>query len=250
METRHLELKTEFGIDGQGSLDIFKNDSSKALILICPGGGYHHLSPRESLPVVNKFLSFGYNCALLKYSVSPYSYPTQLNEINASIKYLSKIYKNIFLMGFSAGGHLASLGGTDIYSSLVKGMILCYPVISLNEYTHLGTQTNFLGSINLEENRKKFSINNRVNKLTPPTFIWCTRTDESVSYQNTLMMIEALKKNNVYNEFIIYPNGPHGMALADESATIEGHENCKDEEVAGWVNNANLFIQKVLKDEK
>jgi endo-1,4-beta-xylanase len=153
-------------------------------------------------------------------------------------------------MGFSAGGHLASLGGTDIYSSLVKGMILCYPVISLNEYTHLGTQTNFLGSINLEENRKKFSINNRVNKLTPPTFIWCTRTDESVSYQNTLMMIEALKKNNVYNEFIIYPNGPHGMALADESATIEGHENCKDEEVAGWVNNANLFIQKVLKDEK
>ena len=148
METKHIIIKDSFKVEGQGTLDIFVNDVNKAMILICPGGGYDHLSTREAMPVVNKFLSFGYNCALLKYSVSPFCYPTQLDEINACIKYLLDSFTNVFVLGFSAGGHLAGLGGTDIYSSKIKGLILCYPVISLHSETHLGTQRNLLGKNN------------------------------------------------------------------------------------------------------
>lgn len=249
MEKIHLDLNKEFNIEGNGTLDVFILDTTKPMILICPGGGYHHLSPRESLPVVNKFLSFGYNCALLRYSVAPFSYPTQLNEINNSIKYLSKSFQDLFLMGFSAGGHLSGLGGTDIYHSLIKGMILCYPVISLNKYTHLGTQQNLLKDMNTPLNQEKFSICNRVSEETAPTFIWCTKTDQAVPYENSLMMKDALDKHGVYNELKVFPFGPHGMALADDTATIEGHDDCKNPEVATWVNYADKFIKKVVNHE-
>ena len=249
MEIKHYNLNKNFNIKGEGTLDVFIQESNKPLILVCPGGGYTHLSTREALPVVNKFLSFGYNSALLKYSVEPYSYPTQLNEINACIKHLLSINNNLFIVGFSAGGHLTGLGGTDIYQDKIKGLILCYPVISLGEHTHLGSQQTLLKDMNTLENQIKFSINNRVTKSTPKTFIWCTNEDKTVPPINCQLMVDALNKYGIYNEFVIYPHGPHGMALADETATTDGHEDCYSKEVQTWIYKAKDFIEKVMKND-
>ena len=70
-----INFKSKFNIDGTGTLTIYPNDEDKPMILIIPGGGYDHLSTREAIPVSNKFLDLGYNTAILRYSVSPFSFP-------------------------------------------------------------------------------------------------------------------------------------------------------------------------------
>ena len=99
------------------SLEIFKNNSnnnkSDTVILIFPGGAYKFVADREGKPVAQRFLSYGYSCAVLTYKVGYGCYPTNFIQGLKSIKYLSKIFKKIVLMGFSAGGHLAGFLGTS-----------------------------------------------------------------------------------------------------------------------------------------
>lgn len=221
--------------------------NNKPMIVIFPGGGYHHLSTREAIPVSDKFISLGYNTTIVYYSVAPFADFIQEQQANMVIKTLSKKYRDIFVLGFSAGGHLAGVTATQENAYNIKGMILCYPVISLKEYTHQGSLNNFLNGNLTLKNKQKYSIQNRVNKNTVPCFIWTTKDDASVPYENTLMMIEALKKNNVYHNYIIYPSGPHGMALADETAIHNGDKAYINKEIAKWVNKADEFIKEVLK---
>lgn len=232
----------------QACLEINNLYENKPCILIIPGGGYGHLSPREGKPVSDKFISLGYNTAILSYSLGPkYSYPVQKDEVNTAIIYLSTKFKNIFIMGFSAGGHLAGIGGTDINSHLLKGMILCYPVINLEKETHQGTKDNFLGKYKDDkEYQHNFSIDNRVTPTTPPTYIWTTLEDQAVPPSNTIRMEEALTKNNVYHEMELYPHGRHGLALADETAIKDGDTSYVIPEVQSWPNKVDAFIKKVL----
>ncbi len=227
--------------------NLFEN---KPCILIIPGGGYSHLSTRESKPVSDKFISLGYNTAILSYSLGPkYSYPVQKDEVNTALIYLSTKFKDLFIMGFSAGGHLAGIGGTDVNSSLLKGMILCYPVINFEKETHIGTRDNFLGKYNLDsEYQHNFSIDNRVTENTPPTYIWTTLEDQTVPPSNTTRMEEALSKNNVYHEMKLYPHGRHGLALGDETAIKDGDTSYVIPEVQDWPNNVDAFIKKVLEN--
>ena len=219
---------------------------NKPIIVIFPGGAYHHLSTREAIPVSNKFISLGYNTAVVYYSIAPFSNYIQEMQANMVIKTLSEKYDAIFTLGFSAGGHLAALAATQENVYNIKGMILSYPVISLKEYTHKETQANFLGNNNNLQNQEKYSIHKRVNKNTVPCFIWTTKDDKSVPYENTLMMVEALKKNNIFHKCVIFPTGPHGMALADETAIKDGDTSYVNKEVATWVNEADKFIKEVL----
>ena len=238
-----LEMKTyNFKID----IDI--TFEKAPLIVIFPGGGYSHLSDREALPVANKFKSLGYNVAIVYYSVAPHSNFIQLKQAQLAIKELSKRYRNIFVMGFSAGGHLAGLVATEQEKYNIKGAILCYPVISFLNHVHLGTRNNFLANGNdNEENRIKYSIDKRINKDSVPTFVWATKTDQSVPYENTMMLVEALKENQIVYKYHIFPKGPHGMALADESAIKDGDTSYVNKEVATWVNMADEFIKDILK---
>ena len=220
---------------------------SKPIIVIFPGGSYTHLSTREAIPVSNKFIELGYNTAIVYYSVAPFANYIQEKQANLVIKTLSEKFKDIFVLGFSAGGHLAGLTATQENVYNIKGMLLSYPVISLNYYTHKGTQENFLKENNNLANQEKYSIHNRVNKNTVPCFIWSTIDDEAVPYENTLMMVDVLKKNGVFHKCVLFPSGPHGMALADESAILNGNLAYVNKEVAKWVNMADDFIKKVIK---
>lgn len=236
-------------------LKIYKNQDSEntkkseTVVLTIPGGGYSYVADREGYPIVNKFISLGYSSALLVYKVGYGCYPTNYEQGLKSIERLSKLFKNIILMGFSAGGHFAGFLGTSERNKIpsVVGMILCYPVITFGEKAHIGSAKNFLGNkFKDDQQRKKYSIENRVNENTLPTFIWCTKEDELVPYENTLLMEEKLKKYEIKHIVKIFENGQHGLALADESTMVNNNKKLINKDVQQWVKIADEFIESLI----
>ena len=209
----------------------------RPLILICPGGGYEFLSDREGESIAFKFNSFGYHAAVIYYSIAPVTYPTQLLEVSAAVKYFKDHAEEyhidpdrIAIFGASAGGHAAADYATgyfrDEVTSVLKvssdylkpaGMILAYPVITSGPFAHRGSFDNLLGE--LRDNKKMLdylSIENRITKETPPAFIWHTFPDGCVPVENSLLLAEAMKKENIPFELHIFPSGDHGLGRADE----------------------------------
>ena len=129
-------------------------------------------------------------------------------------------------------------------------MILCYPVISFVNNVHAFSRYNFFGQNNTstEKDWEKFSIENRVNNNTIPTFIWTIKNDLTVPYENTLAMIDSLKKYGIKHEYKIYKTGVHGMALSDEFDIRNGNINYKNPLVAKWIFLAINFFENILKD--
>ena len=250
-------------LGNEGYLEIFENKGesvkiktktgkiykSEIIFLILPGGGYESYSSFEGIPVAEKFLSLGYSGAVLKYSYSK-GYPIHYNQGLKSIEILSKKFKKIILIGFSAGGHLSGIIGTServkLYNTV--GMILCYPVISFVNKPHEGSRDHFFANEteNTEENRILFSVENRVNSTTLPTFIWTVRHDELVPYENTLYMIEKLKKYNIPYDYRIFEEGHHGMVFADEIIIEDGVEKLKYPEASKWLGLACDFMENII----
>ena len=249
-----------------GSLQIFKNPNkreemetktgkifkSDIVFLIIPGGSYKYLGISERDVIAKKFFYLGYSSAILIYSVYPKCYPNNYKQGLLSIKILSSKFSKIIIMGFSAGGHLAGLLGTTdrtkLYNSV--GMILCYPVISFVKNVHEKSRKNFFGDQNKnnEKNQQLFSIENRVNKDTLPTFIWTVQNDKVVPYENTVFMIDKLKEFNITYDSIIFEKGRHGMALADHFSIKYGIKEYENKTVSKWVESACDFFEKVIKN--
>lgn len=226
-------------------LGINKINESKDIILILPGGGYQALSNRESWPVANKFNTLGYNTCVLYYRISPCEAFAPFEDGMDALEFLSKDYDNIIACGFSAGGHLAGLLGTIGTKYNIKGMILCYADMCLDDPKN-DTTYNFLQDKNTLEFRTKYSVDNLVDKNTVPAFLWTTKTDELVPYTYTLRVAEKLNEYGIYNECIIYPEGRHGLALANYDTLPGGLMSFYNEEVQGWVDKADMFIKKIL----
>lgn len=244
-----MSLKTNLIYIGEyeATLELFENGKKDEIVVICPGGGYHHLSPREATPVAEKFFSNDIPCCILRYTVLKH-YPTQYNELLEAIKHVHSLgYKKIYLCGFSAGGHLASLVGATYKNHLdfeIEGLILGYPVIQLvGENIHKGTRFNLLGAMEDCEEAKDLSIANLVTKDMPKVFLFTTYDDNSVPFENSLALIDALRKHNVSLEAHIFPHGPHGVALADETAIKDGDTSYVIPLVATWSEYAIKFIK-------
>ena len=135
--------------------------------------------------------------------------------------------KRVGILGFSAGGHLASTLAThydagnpnatdsiEKMSSRPDVQILIYPVVTMGEFTHAGSKKNLLGENPTAEQIKKYSNELQVTKDTPPAFLVHTMTDKAVPIENSLQYIAALRKNGVPFEFHSYEQGPHGFGLA------------------------------------
>lgn len=134
----------------------------------------------------------------------------------------------IFICGFSAGGHLAaSLGvfwnraflserlGLDKEKIRPSGLLLCYPVISSGEYGHAASFDNLTGDGASEFDREFLSLETQAGGQVPPVFMWHTDTDGTVPAENSLLFAWALKKAGVSLELHIFPEGRHGLALAN-----------------------------------
>ena len=211
------------------------------LVLICPGGGYAMTSNREAEPIALQFNSMGYQAAVLRYSCAPAVYPTALCEVAQSVKLIREHAEDwnvdaekIIVMGFSAGGHLAASYGVFWNESwltekmqcdkqLLKpnGLVLCYPVISSKEeIAHQDSIKNLLGE-SYPEMKEQESLEDKVGKHTPKTFLWHTFTDPVVPFWNSFRFAEALGKAGVPMEYHLYPQGGHGLSLANEQTANE-----------------------------
>jgi acetyl esterase/lipase len=206
-------------------------------VVIAPGGAYRVLaSNHEGRAPANFFNTLGIAAFVLKYRLGPaYHHPVELGDAQRAIRIVRAraaewhvAPDRIGIMGFSAGGHLASTAAThfdagnssaadpiDRVSSRPDFSILGYPVISLTEpWTHQGSKTNLLGANPDAALARSLSNETQVTKDTPPTFLFHTNADTVVPPENSVAYYLALRKAGVPAELHIFKDGPHGVGLA------------------------------------
>lgn len=231
----------------------FKNTKRKN-VLVLPGGGYVFTSEREKDPIMFAFLAKGYNTYSLSYSCNK-AYPIPHIDVACAMLYIANHneVKDTILVGFSAGGHLASsyaylykdLAEDKDEANLIKpyALVLGYPVISLyNNPKNPNTKKRVAN--NDPKLMKLLSSELHVSNDYPPTFIFATKDDQMVDVRHSLLLKDSLIKHNVKNKCIIYSSGPHGLALANE-ATYSNDNNFLNEEVSHWVDEAHKFIKSI-----
>ncbi len=203
-------------------------------VLIFPGGGYDHLADHEGANVALELNKKGVSAFVFYYRVAPYTHPIYIYDVKRAIRYIrynAQKYNinpdKIGVMGFSAGGHLASVlaehydhyeykyrDEIDNISARPDSLCMCYPVVSITKpILHVRTSNNISGGN--EEVKKALSSELSVRKDMPPTFIWHTFEDKSVDCRNSLEMAMALKEKNCNFELHIFPEGKHGLDLAN-----------------------------------
>ena len=223
------------------SLTIFLPAEYQAVmhtgVVVCPGGGYGGLaSNHEGRQVANWLNSLGIAAFVLKYRLGPrYHHPVELGDAQRAIRLVRThaadygvVPDRIGIMGFSAGGHLASTAGTHFdagnpgdadpiqrAASRPDFLVLGYPVISFTTpYTHQGSLKNLLGDHPDPKLVENLSNELQVTAQTPPTFLFQTNADRSVPAENSVLFYLALRKAGVPAEMHIFERGPHGVGLA------------------------------------
>jgi acetyl esterase/lipase len=217
-------------------------------VIICPGGGYTRLAYNwEGTDVARLLSAKGITAIVLKYrlpdsksNITPHLSPlmdakraTRIVRANAGAWNINK--NNIGIMGFSAGGHLASTLATHFddgdknskdtieqQSSRPDFAILIYPVISMSKkIMHEGSKNNLIGQHPDSSLAKLYSNELQVTKQTPPTFLVHATDDKSVPVENSLLFYQALKDNSVSAEMHIFPKGGHGFGLGLGDKSLE-----------------------------
>ncbi len=229
-------------------------------VLIFPGGGYEHVSPREAEPVALRFTAKGYAAFVLEYSCGPHPFPVALREAAMAMKYIRENAQDLEVnasmvaaVGFSAGGHLCGTLGTlyddavlkDIGSSEVLRpdvLGLCYPVAVSWGKTHEGSFQNL--TFGDAELRSRLSLDRLVRPDMPPVFLWHTRQDASVPCRNSLIFATALAETQVPFALHIYHKGPHGLSVADETAYPAGKVPAVSADVTGWIESMMEFFRE------
>ena len=216
-------------------LALHPSDTHTAVIIF-PGGGYGMLaSNHEGRQVANWFNALNVTAFVVKYRLGPrYHHPIELEDAQRAIRLVRSRAAEfevspdrIGVMGFSAGGHLASTAGThfdagnasaadpiDRVSSRPDFMILAYPVISfVAPYSHRGSANNLLGENADPKLLAELSNELHVTSQTPPTFLFSTDADTTVPAENSVAFYLALRKAGVPAEMHIFEKGPHGVGL-------------------------------------
>ncbi len=271
IHTKIVDLYQFFGKDSQGASggklrcmywktpDVISGSRIRPGVLILPGGGYGHVSPRESEPVAARFLARGYGVFILEYSIAPRRFPAQLQEAAMAMVYLRQRSEDweigpIAAVGFSAGGHLCGTLGTMFDGPEVMALGLgegirpdalglCYPVVVSWGRTHRGTFQNLTGGD--AKLTARLSLETLVRPDMPPVFLWHTQEDPSVPVRNSLILASALEEKQVPFSLRIYPKGPHGLSTAD----IQAYPRSKVPKVSGnltnWPEDMMDFLEEI-----
>ena len=232
------------------------NKTSDGAVVIFPGGAYMKRAEHEGDGYARFLCEHGITAFVVDYRVTPSFFPLPLLDARRAVQYVRyfserfNISKDkIYVMGSSAGGHLASML-CNVYDEfeyenkdeisredfVPDGHILCYPVINLDDEKI----ANKLSGINLlgdKADMYKTALSNekRVNERTPKAFIWHTTDDLSVNILNSINYAYALKENNVDFELHIYPNGRHGLGLGIDDSKESDHISSWGDLLIKWL---------------
>jgi acetyl esterase/lipase len=227
-------------------------NSTGAAVIIFPGGGYRsNAITHEGFDVAKRFNEIGVTAFVVKYRL-----PNDATMVNKEIGPLQdaqqaikmvrekaaeyKIDANrIGIIGFSAGGHLASTLGTHFKSAKISNekntslradfMILVYPVVSFqDDICHKGSRENLIGKQPSKENITLYSNELQVTSETPPTFLIHASDDDVVVAANSIRFYESLIQHNVKAELHMYQAGGHGFGLDNKTTTDDWFERCKN----------------------
>jgi acetyl esterase/lipase len=240
-----------------------KDKANGAAVVIFPGGGYGHLAmDHEGHQIAEWLNSFGVAGFIVKYrhsrSGAGYRHPAPLQDAQRALRTVRNGAKKwnidpdrIGIIGFSAGGHLASSLGThfnqrysdvkddiDRVSCRPDFMILMYPVISFTEsFTHKGSRSNLLGENPDPQLVENLSNEKQVTPETPPTFLVFGNDDKVVPVENGVAFFMSLKKANVPAEMHIYEKGRHGFGLGVGAGPVSSWPlRCTE-----WMKNRELL---------
>ncbi len=201
-------------------------------VVVLAGGGYVNRVDHEGEAVAKFYQDRGMNAFVVHYRLAPYAFPAALMDVQRAIKILKKnadLYKvdenRLFVIGFSAGGHLATCVATmedhakigdeyDDVSPSVSGVILGYPVTSALEEDGPVTECVAQLTDRSRAAREALTTYRLVNEKTPPCFIWHTSEDEGVDVTHSLKFADALHRHKIPVEMHIFPKGRHGLGLA------------------------------------
>lgn len=244
------------------AMTVFLPAKEKAIgtaVIICPGGGYGILAiDHEGFNVAKKFNETGVAAFVLKYRL-PSDAIMEDKSTGPMMDAEQAIYlvrKNamkwgvdpakIGIMGFSAGGHLAStltvhyddikIPNPEKLSLRPDFSILIYPVISFGTFAHQGSAINLIGKNGTAEQREYFSNEKHVNANTPPTFLVHANDDGGVPVENSILFNQALVKNKVKAEMHLYQGGGHGFGLNNKTTKDDWFERLKNWMIANkWL---------------
>lgn len=220
-------------------IDAYIPDEKKSdgAVILLPGGAYGGRAKHEGEGYAEFLNSIGITAFVCQYRVSPHRFPLPLLDARRAVRFVRYnavkygLDKNkIFVMGSSAGGHLAALASTytkpvwfenmdeiDKEDFLPNGQILCYPVIKLSgdEFGGINSGRNFLGE-EYAEMQQRLTPDLIADETAPRAFIWHTFNDEQVNVINSLDYAKRLRTVGGEVEMHIYPDGPHGLGLAKD----------------------------------
>jgi acetyl esterase/lipase len=216
-----------------------ENMDVRPAMLIFPGGGYRFCSDREAEPIALSYNAAGYNAFVLKYSLNADAeFPKPLQDAE---KAMETIIENsdkwhidperIAVIGFSAGGHLATTLGT-MGKIKPKALVLGYPHIFRYEY-----------------NESLPSTNEHVSENTPPCFIFHTYEDTIVPVEHSLVFAKALSDYEVPFEMHIFPKGSHGLSLANRVTANRYRQNVNPD-FAKWFELSLNWLDKIFDNDQ
>jgi acetyl esterase/lipase len=212
-------------------------------VIVAPGGSYRALSMnKEGRAPANYLNTLAVAAFVLKYRLGPkYHHPVELADMQRAIRIVRSRASEwhldparIGVMGFSAGGHLASTASTHFdrgdassadpierVSSRPDFAILAYPVITLTEaWTHQGSKTNLLGDNADAAVARALSADSQVTADTPPTFLFHTNADATVPVENSVHYFLALRRAGVPAELHVFKDGAHGVGMPMQDVVL------------------------------
>ena len=237
-----------------------KEKATGASVIICPGGGYWVASiVKEGFAVARQFNEYGVAAFVLKYRM-----PNDSSMINKSIAPLQDAQraiqlvrmhaaewnvdeKKVGIMGFSAGGHLASTAATHFQHNYLENgstinlrpdfAIFIYPVISFQDsIAHFGSRTQLIGKWPSKTLIDSFSNELQVTKQSPPTFLVHASNDDAVPVMNSIVYYEALLRNKIPVEMHLYKSGGHGFGMKNPTTNELWMDACKS-----WMQSMRLI---------